>query len=184
MYDTWEYANSRLHSTIVRKAGVPIYVKEVGPNMSVRYTPLCSEDNKDKFCKVKDLCIEPVPLGFCNTPVGATYLSRQPRRDDWRQGLRDISINKQPHIAWNIQHANILEAINGVSKPLKEAMSESAARKGVMVAFHRYWAVQDTALYHKWFKVGVINSDGRPEFTSRYEYLESRFVEDCGYGSH
>ncbi len=178
MYDSWEYAHSRLNGTIVRLGDKPVYIMEVGPKFTVVYCHLGTD--KTHTCKVENLDLEPVTLGFFNTPVGAIYASRQPKREDWRQGLRDNTLNLRPKRSWHTTHTNIAEAIAGVRMPLQAALELS--RKGKrMVAFHRYWAVDEGVLFHKWFAVGAINDDGRPMFTTRYEYLESRFMEDVGY---
>ena len=93
MYDTAEYANSRLAETIVRIGDVPIYVVCVRAGMVVEYTILDSDDDSVHTCKLEELNLEPVPLGYFNTHKSAYYASRQPRRDDWRQGLRQQLIS-------------------------------------------------------------------------------------------
>lgn len=177
MYDTYEYAHSRLVDTIVRKDGKPIYVVSVREGMVVTYHEIGVDG--EKRCKLEEIDIEPVPLGFFNTPRGAIYASRQPRRDDWRQGLRQTSINlKPPRVTYRWSVNDMAEAIRGVSMDIKDAYKESE-KTSRMIAFHRYWAVHNGYLHHKWNLVGTIDKDGTPTFYDKYAYLLSRFMEDC-----
>jgi len=180
MYDTWEYANTRLSGTIISlKTGAPIFVHSVGPGFFVRYNFLVEDFEKARVCKVSEVNLEPVTLGFCNTPKGAVYLSRQPKRDDWRQGLRDNTITSNPQRG-KVPLKCIDEAIKGVKIPVERAIALSA-ETGRMIAFHRYWAVDKGKLYHKWYMVGKISEDG-VVFLEKYQYLESRYAEDVKYG--
>lgn len=180
MYDTWEYANTRLNGTIISLiTGAPIFVHSVGPRFMVHYNLLNEEFDKARACKISEVNLEPVALGFCNTPKGAVYLSRQPKRDDWRQGLRDNTITSNP-ARGKVPLKCIDEAIKGVKVDVNKALTYSA-ESGRMVAFHRYWAVERGKLFHKWYMVGKISEDG-VVFLEKYQYLESRYAEDVKYG--
>ncbi len=181
MYDTAEYANTRLSGTIVRLTnGTPIVVHQVRDKFIVEYSKLEDKEGELKKCPLSQVDLEPVPLGFVNRQGGATYLSRQPKRDDWRQGLRDNTINQQPQRARKLYYAEIHEAIVGCKMNVTDAVRMSLANKN-MVAFHRYWAVDRDRLMHKWYTVGVITEQGDVTFTEKYKYLESRYAEDVKY---
>lgn len=186
IYDTAEYARSRLVETVVRLGDKPIFILSVDDNSIASFYLL--EDSK-RVCHthVNDLNIEPVPLGFYNTKNGAIYAARLPQRNDWRQGLRNqsLSLNFTPS-GYVFKYTHLLEAIVGVSKPFKEAYEEATGRVKI-IAFHRYWAVGGGgSLYHKTKCVGVIDKEGNITWSPKYTYLASRFIEDCSnevYGS-
>ena len=92
MYDSAQYAESRLAGTIVRKGNSPFYVnrcfnndrREIivqGENMAER--------NANEEVKLSDLNIAAMPLGYINRGKKCYYISRIPKRRDWRQGLRE-----------------------------------------------------------------------------------------------
>lgn len=176
-YDTAEYANNRLADTIVRLKDEPVYVHGVRENWKVDITPLGKGDSE--VCNFDQLNLEPVPLGFCNTRrAGAVYVSRLPRRDDWRQGLRQNTIKTFPVLGEPISYEYLRQAIVGVQRPLLEAV-QAAEGTGKPIAFHRHWAVTESSkLQYKWDIVGVVKADGAVSFKEEFAYLESRFMED------
>ena len=93
-YDNSGYAISRLEDTVVSLRGSdrPILIDGAfGEGNKFEYVSARDLiDGKSRDFKVEEVNFVPKPLGFLNipTPLGAVYLQRVPRRDDWRQGLR------------------------------------------------------------------------------------------------
>ena len=91
MYDTAEYANSRLMNTIVMLKRKPVIVHRVKDDMSVLVWP-CVDRHK-----VLDVRLKSVPLtslnlldfrlGFLNKDGNTSYLFRRTLRRDYMQGL-------------------------------------------------------------------------------------------------
>ena len=90
MYRNKEYAAARLIGTIVRTTeGIPIHIDGIIED-AVRYRKI--QNGEEAACLLKDLDINPVPLGYVKVGRGYQYASRLPKRDDWRQGLRNNTL--------------------------------------------------------------------------------------------
>jgi hypothetical protein len=96
MYDTGEYAGTRLNGTIVMLKRKPIYVEHVYCDKTVKGYAL-DKIKRIVECHLDDLAVLDFQLGFVNTSSGAHYLSRKALRHDWRQGLRPNNIMAVPY---------------------------------------------------------------------------------------
>lgn len=85
-YDEPMYAADRLVNTIVRHKGLAVKVMAIDPEGNCGVKLLSS--GRNVLCKLAELDITPVPLGYVNFNARTTYLSRCPVRRDWKQGLR------------------------------------------------------------------------------------------------
>lgn len=189
------YAKTRLEDTIVRLDGKPVRVAEISERTGNCHAfPL--DGSVPVSTNVDALNLKPVPLGWCNTKYGATYLSRIPQRRDWRQGLRNASIHSS---MGNIPHSQpeLGNTIMGVYPTLKLVLKNLGSPKTAknpfadnpklnrgpkvtngITAFSRHWAIsKDGFLYYKsWTeKVGVY--DGKnfkldPSFAYLNESLQ------------
>lgn len=141
----YEYANSRLVETIVRRAGVPIFVVSVNRGMVVYYYNLDEMDGDLKTCDIDELDLHPVPLGYCNFNKYATYLSRIPMRRDWRQGLRKGNFTSQGagYPGERIPYEALSQVIIGDYPAYKACLD--AVLKVKSMAWARHWSV-DNAL--------------------------------------
>lgn len=175
--DDWSYANSRLGETIVRLKGVPVYIFQVGPGMSVKYSKLEEIDNPS-FCLVDDLDLKPVPLGYCNYNKNACYLARIPMRRDWRQGLRRGNFaSLSGHAAERIPYDTLGQVILGDYPTYKACLD--AVRKVKSIAWHRHWAVDNgLQVFYKGATRPVGNVvDGVVQLNSRSHYLAEALSE-------
>ena len=84
-YDSGEYANSRLNDSYVRdEEGKVVKVLRVDEDFKT-----IVQDGvtlKERWTTLDKLDLKPMPLGYINFDQ-PQFLSRMPRRDDWRQGL-------------------------------------------------------------------------------------------------
>jgi hypothetical protein len=176
----YEYANSRLNETIVRRGNTPVYVYNVSVGMKVQYVPLDKvEEGPIEVCDIDELDLHPVPLGYCNYNKSAVYLSRMPMRRDWRQGLRRGNfITKGSGIdPFRIPYAALNQAILGDYPTFKGALD--AVRKVKSMAWHRHWAVDNglQVMYKGAVKpVGNV-IDGEIVLDSRYMHLSEALKE-------
>lgn len=178
MYGTdYEYANSRLVETIVRLGDEPVYVWGIHPGMSVSYS-LLTEMDTNKQCKVEELNLKPVPLGYCNYNKYACYLTRMPMRRDWRQGLRRGNFTSLSGADANrIPYDALRQCILGDYPDFAGALE--AAKKIKSCAWHRHWAVDcNGQVLHKGAikPVGVVEN-GVIVLHSKYQYLKEALKE-------
>lgn len=175
-----EYANSRLHETIVRRGDVPVYVYGVRAGMVVQYVTLENVGKEDpQECPIDELNLQPVPLGYCNYNKNAIYLQRMPMRRDWRQGLRRgnftcCGIGADPN---RVPYESIAQTIIGDYPTFKASLD--AVSKLKSVAWSRFWSVNNgLEVFYK----GSINPVGRIEegeviLEPSYYYLREALKE-------
>lgn len=184
MYDTVDYAKQKLVGTVVRlNNGEPIHILDVVNKMLVVFVKNDSDEHT-KTTEFKNIDISSPPLGFINTHKGAFFVSRIPKRNDWRQGVRPENCSKVAVSALGggrLTTNEIMAAIVGPKEqPFWEATKEAESLGGLSVAIHRHWAITNRNIYYKWDKVGSYKTDtAEISFNKDYAYLESRFYEDC-----
>lgn len=83
--DDWDYAESRLNNTLVRLGNLPYFVHNICCETG-RVEGFLTYEREHAACDLYDLNLEPVPLGYCNTPEGSAYGQRLPTRH-YKQGL-------------------------------------------------------------------------------------------------
>jgi len=93
IYDTVEYARSRLLNTIVMYKRKPVKVLAIGGGMKATVvTPIKGKLRKRFVVACSELNIFNLRLGFINKGGYAKFLSRRTLRHDWRQGLRPENV--------------------------------------------------------------------------------------------
>lgn len=117
--DDVRYALNRLLDTIIRYNGKAVLVTNVtfvSPDQPLRvHAFYIVEEHGENEIKdfISKFDLTPVPLGFINFPEKkqASYLSRIPIREDWRQGLRQANSRTMWGQQWwgNQQIANTIE---------------------------------------------------------------------------
>jgi hypothetical protein len=186
-YDTSNYAQSRLAGTIVRLNKEPITVIECfygdDDDLVANYRFL--KNGRVKTSKIIDFDLTPVPLGFCDTRYGASYLTRVPKRSDYRQGLRSsnyMSVNGAS--AGAITKTNLRRTILGQYRDLDAAMDELenslVISDNFLVPFSRDFAVKyingTPSLSYKWVNnVGSVRNSTpmlKPQFQHLQESME------------
>lgn len=160
-YEEADYARSRLPETIVRLTnGKPIFIQSVLAN-KVYYNHL--GEDEQRVCKLSDLNINPVPLGYVNEGNNAFYLTRSPVREDWRQGLRSRTmrvVGALGGMGFDLDDNSIAKTILGEYPSFKTALKNAEA--GAATAFSRNFAILPgrTLQYKGRFECGLINQFG------------------------
>lgn len=175
------YADTRLRGTIVKHRDSPVYVESVdseGRHAVATVFTLSSELRERQRVRVDDLDLTPFELGYLNYSGMACYLSRQPVRRDWRQGLRS-----QNMISYTGTHAHDIP--NHALNPLltnnfpsfRECMDRIAAGDS-SASWNRNWAVDsEMNLLYKWGQVvGMVTTDG-PQLNESSQYLREQLEE-------
>ncbi len=184
MYDTVDYAASRLNGTIVRHDGDPVTILEIGGrrnNLTCSYTTVATEEQGQDHLNAFDLT--PVPLGFAWCPDGLAYLTRIPRRGDYRQGLRNnnyTSLTGVDHRA--VLPQQLVKTIKGQFRSFESALDECVNIRGSHLAFNRNFALisngnSQIGLHYRWFgKIGdVVN--GLITLDDKYQHVQE-FLEE------
>lgn len=150
-----EYAHSRLEQTVVSLNGEPVFVMTVKRGMLVTYSTL-KDMTTYLTCRVDDLDLRPVKLGYCNNPRGVTYLMRMPMRRDWRQGLRFGNFIGVGFDARHLAYTDLYDVIKGKYPTLKEVVVSIKTGKAKALAWCREWAISADDLLYKGQKVGKL----------------------------
>lgn len=88
--DEYRYAGSRLVGSVVRFNGKPVMVDNV--DEEGRATGYYIKSERPFNAHISNMNLDPVPLGYINTGSNAVYIARQPKRNDWRQGMRFANV--------------------------------------------------------------------------------------------
>lgn len=176
--DDYEYAASRLEGTIVRLRGKPVMVHKVTRDCEAKCTFI--SNGRRINSKVVDLNLKPVSLGYVNYMGQASYVSRMPKRRDWRQGFRYSSIIslcgiRADAIPYTAMYTTIVNKF-----PDLEACLKVVAVPGMSAAFHRHWAVAhgNQLMYKGGELVGTIDDQGSPVLYTNKQYL-SEYLREC-----
>ena len=181
-YTSIDYARDRLLNTIVRVSGDPAMVTNIYGDNTVEYQDLY--DSSYKVAPLGEMDLDPVPLGYVNYKGIATYLSRIPKRQDWKQGLRDGNVRR---VGGGIDYPDIkpkalAETILAIYPPYKKvlvALSKLTKKNLFSLAFCRDFCITtDKSLFYKGeFHVGTIGEDGEPEFFDKFDWVADSFNE-------
>lgn len=185
MYDSSEYAHSRLSQTLVRDhSGNPVWVIEVrrrdGQNQAYVYNflDILTGDIREYWISLEGLNLEPIPLGFSNISGGVQYLARQPMRSDYRQGLRRNSLTDL--LRGSSVDLNTTAVYNTIVNkyPKFHLALDRSVNECIKIAFSRSFAVDGYNLLYKWLgSVGKIDKDGNIQLDDKFEYLEDMLKE-------
>lgn len=166
----YNYAESRLVDSIVRiaKTNQPIMVQRVDA-VTGTVSAIKLSTREDILVELDDLNLKPVPLGWCNTQRGATYLARIPKRRDWRQGIRaETCFSSQTRFV-NIQYADLAKCIMGEYPRLDEVLKAGVNR---VVAWSRKWATDcKSVFFGNLGEVGTI-VDSTPVLNENFLFLK------------
>ena len=175
MYEEPDYAKSRLRDTIVRFGNTPIIISSIGAR-EVQYMDMLTDAMG--ICKLKDLDINPVPLGYLNSNAnGAIYMTRTPMREDWRQGLRATSMRSLPE-RYDPSFRELGKLIVGQYPSLKEALFDTHP-KGT--AFSRSFAVfkgGEQLFYKGKFNIGSIGGRHNINLLPNFEWVRDELEEE------
>lgn len=183
MYDTAEYAQSRLSGTIVRVDKDPIVVNfcdSTRGGIAIGYSRLINPSSQHRVM-IKDVDLTPVPLGFANTTKGVSYLTRVPKRSDYRQGLRSsnyTSVFGNDHRM--VSASSLYKTIVNKFVCFEQALDE-VTNTDITTAFNREFALIKTEgevkILYKW--KGVVGDivNNIPALLGEHEYLQESLEE-------
>ena len=168
MYDTQEYAESRLLGTFVRHKGEVVEVVGVSGDLKC----MVSTSDSEFVVPLEDLNLESMPLGYSNLNGVATYLSRIPMRRDWRQGVRAANIEGLI--------GGLRESLGGLGPhpSFKEALQLTRTGGATSVAFSEWFKVcrYGEVVYKDRFTVGEVVGD-KVVLTERFKHLKELLNE-------
>ena len=170
MYDTAEYASSRLQDTIVKYGGRAVSVCRVEEDLTCVIRRLGTIETH--VVPLSELDLTPIRLGYVNFERGSYYLQRVPKRNDWRQGLRNNNVN----------HGILLEPclselLEGIYPSLGECVDATESGHDEK-AFSRFFSVsQGGCLNYKGRRhVGEVRG-GKPVLLGDFKFLEEVLKE-------
>lgn len=178
-YQNINYARDRLVGTIVRVGGKAVTVMDFIDH-AVSYKELISGKNASIDADLMD--ITPVPLGYVNSAGFANYIMRIPKRQDWKQGLRQATMYSSAVHPEEITLPDLGRTIEGLFPNLFSVMK--TIRKGEVssMAFHREWAVMknNRVLYKGNYDVGTIDEMNNINLTGNFDWLSESLEEAIG----
>jgi hypothetical protein len=104
MYDSVEYAMTRINHTVVMHKRKPILVQSITNGRVIQGKRL-DKSGRKVSCNLDDVTLLDLPLGFLNKDGKVYHLSRKAMRHDWRQGLRPQTILVEPWM--DVDYADI-----------------------------------------------------------------------------
>lgn len=175
MYDSKEYATSRLIGTIVRLNNVAVQVEYVNDRMDCQLMNMKSGSTLEEV-PLAALNLKSSPLGYVNDGSKCFYLARKPMRRDWRQGLRasnvtDVLTGRQ------VSSRSIGRCVNGEFPSIQDALNKLDTYGG-MYAVSRDFALKKGRtcihIHYKWYGVvGVLSKDGTPKTKKNFKFLST-----------
>lgn len=170
-----EYAHSRLEQTVVSLNGEPVFVMTVKRGMLVTYSTL-KDMTTYLTCRVDDLDLRPVKLGYCNHVRGVSYLMRMPMRRDWRQGLRFGNFIGVGFDVRHLAYTDLYDVIKGNYPTFAQVLVKLKSGEVKTLAWCRAWAMSKTDLFYKGQKVGSIVAN-KPVLNDDNLYLREALEE-------
>lgn len=180
MYDTAEYANSRLMDTIVRHNGEPIRVHDCfnisRGNIGVNFHYV--HDSRNNDCPLVNLDLTPVPLGMSWSSRGMAYLARIPKRSDYRQGLRNSNFKSLTRIDHrHVSDRELVKTIKGRYVPFDTALDEVMNTPDMSIAFNRHFALVNdrhwrVTLEYKWHGIVGTVVEGLVTLDEPFQHLQ------------
>jgi len=173
MYDSDNYASSRLNETIVLHKRTPVLVKSVH-NMLALVRPILNVKRNDGYLvPLEDLNVTDLKLGYVNVDTSTVYLARRTLRHDWRQGLRSNNVHATG--GFNAPTTLIAKALLQRYPSFKYALA--VLQLGGSCAFSSEFALGygDKVLWRD-KEVGVL-AEGTPSLYAKFKFLLSSLME-------
>lgn len=180
--EDWSYAKTRLEGTWVKYNKEPVFVERIDGCNSCLVLPM--KPNGDYgiefVVNMDDLDLCPFNLGYANLGDVALYVSRQPMRRDWKQGLRVenivVSANGEPTTRYRIRSKGFYDMFMGTYPDFKQALTKSKALGSC--AWHKHWAATTgQVLQYKHGEVVGSIVNGKPVLDKGFEYLKESLQE-------
>jgi hypothetical protein len=176
------YLKGRLEGTIIRmKCDTPLLVtgmhRENDRSVTLQGSPSPHDPGVESiFVPLKEAVLKSPVLGMVNKRGGSFFLSRQPLRHDWRQGLRpsNVMITKR-----GVGYRGIKCSVKDISNAILGGFSsfevslDRAMRNQYNVAFSRKFSVDSKKLV--WYKERFVVArvlKNKPELKKDFFWLK------------
>lgn len=178
------YAHAKLAGSVVRYKDDPVMVEAVHSHNDVSVYKV---QGGMFSCRLNDLNLEPVPLGYVNHSRGSTYTLRVPARY-WRQGLRDSTLHVLGPTARRtsaLSHS-MVRCIKNIYPTIRDCVETVFVGEVLERAFCREFSIYGKVgqkkqhLMYKGMKVGHVEQDGDGfafKFDEGKDYLEEILQE-------
>lgn len=171
--DDWEYANSRLAETVVSHNERPFFVYNVRDGVATGYY---LDNPEQRLVNAKELDTIPVKLGYANFNGKCYYLTRVPKRRDWRQGLRKENMESIPRQGIRVLDWRVIgQTILGKYPTFKKCLQ--VASTGKQLAWHRQWALSGGDVLYRGEWVGRVDAEGNITLDKEFTYLKEALAE-------
>lgn len=181
MYDSLEYARSRLRNTIVREEeGQPVIVSELtGRSTSIKVISINMITDVVKEDRLSNLNLTPVPLGYVNTDISCTHASRMPMQRDWKQGLRranTVYTNNDVEVS----NRQLGLTISGQYPDVRNCIQEVTDRNVRSMAFSRNFCVSRglNLQYKGRFLIGKMLNEDNFSLLDDFEWCREELMKD------
>lgn len=184
MYDTVEYARSRLNDTVIMYQGNPFLVqtitrREQGGKLVVVGMLIEREAPMEVF--LEDCDIKPVSLGYVNYNKKAFYTMRMPMRRDWKQGLRYLNLIDVDGRQFNgVGYSVFVNTIKNHYPSFQNAVKSLSNCRSM--AFHRDFCIDENynIIYKGLFTVAKYEEGDIGSFTIQKEWIREALDEAVG----
>lgn len=184
--DDLGYIENRLHATVVKtKDGLPFIVHHVERNDEDKPIVVGEILKKGRtICFLEDLIVPSPKLGYTNYDGKAFYLGRYPKRNDWRQGLRQNNMFVISILA-RLNHYGFHDYTPLIVPFLKKYPTYKEALERVediyeSCAFSQSFALNTKReLIYKNQEIVGICEDANPVLHEQFNWLEQYLRDEC-----
>jgi len=180
MYDTGQYAGTRINHTVVLLKRQPVYVQQVTHNKLVVGTTLGRGAHKVK----KDLSsfnLTDYHLGYFNSGGTAYYMSRKAMRNDWRQGLRENNVKCVPS-KYDLCVEDIAKCLRQRHPTLSVALTDIGNGAESCAWCSDFCVTSEQVIQWKSHAVGHVEDD-TITLDSKFKFL-AKLVKETTYGCY
>lgn len=136
-YDLADYAASRLVGTLVRYADTNdlALVADINDEFICSLQKLNGDSD---HVHIERLNLKPPRLGYINRNNDCLYLTRVPKRQDWKQGLRYenmLIVNDHNSQSSQYRYSDMVEMVKGNYPSISECFKKVSSGKRIAMAF-------------------------------------------------
>lgn len=180
--EDWNYAKTRLEGTWVRHDKAPVFINVIEGKDRCLVAPMTKtgEFGHEYWTDLDNLDLCPFTLGYVNVGDLTLYVSRQPMRRDWKQGLRVenivVTINGETTTRFRFRSKGFYDMFMGDYPSFKKALENSKSLGSC--AWARHWSVTagQVVRYKHGEIVGHIEK-GSVVLDKGFEYLKESLQE-------
>lgn len=184
--DDYQYAGEKLVDSYVYKDGYPVLIHDIDFKGKVAYIKMGGD--RVENCRLEDLNLSALKLGYVNFPLDALYVVRKPQRV-FRQGVRQGSCVVKAGKNFNRMvpfNAMIAQNITGLYPSFGDCMDYVGCGDVNSKAFSRKFALKGSArsreqcnlfLMYRDVKVGNVTFDQAIKLDEKFKYLQESLNE-------